>query len=294
MITYLTQMVSWLFSARVLTTDVPAAEMPELVPEPPDPYHGDSFMPLDVEVVDHTRVPGIYGKNKNRFAKRLSFMQPEAHDSFIVMQKDCDWKIVLSDMWRSSLSSLARRYPPGRRMRRHTKPPAFSGHNKGLSIDIDVKRTMALMEMTKRELDGWMAEYGWYCHRRDHKLKSEDWHYNYLDEDAAAAAEWLQHASRWSTAGAIEAKIKGWYSSYWAPSKKQLQRYLQYLNIYEGEIDGVIGNLSHAAIRVFQGAWHLKVDGVAGSRTCRTLAFRCAELRHRDIAALKDVQKRIT
>lgn len=48
---------------------------------------------------------------------------------------------------------------------------------------------------------------------------------------------------------------------------KGIQARLRNLNYYIGEIDGIIGPLSRAAIRLFQDVYDLQVDGIAGPKT---------------------------
>lgn len=249
----------------------------------------DQFMRLDLVKLPYRRIPGIYGANKTQFAKRLAFMHPVCATSFLIMQEECSWNIVLSDAWRASLSSLHRKFPPGKPVRRGTQRPGYSGHNYGFSIDIAVTKTMRRMGFKrKRDLDEYMIEHYFFCHRQDHRRDREEWHYNSLVL-GIGPQKWLRYAGR-STAGAVEAMIRAVYGTYWKPSKRQLQRNLKYVKLYHGEIDGKIGPLSNTAVRVFQGAWRLKADGVAGPRTCRTLAFRCAELRNPLIKSLWSVR----
>ena len=53
--------------------------------------------------------------------------------------------------------------------------------------------------------------------------------------------------------------------------RKEVQRRLQALGFYDGEIDGAIGSGSRAAIEAFQGARGIKVDGFASKRLLTTL-----------------------
>lgn len=50
-------------------------------------------------------------------------------------------------------------------------------------------------------------------------------------------------------------------------TKKQIQEALKDLGLYKGEIDGIIGPKSKAAIRAFQRSRRLAVDGIAGPIT---------------------------
>lgn len=172
--------------------------------------------------------------------------------------------------------SLRKKYPPGRLPRRGAAKPAWSGHNYGFSIDIDVSATMENLGMkNKRALDAWMAWNGFHCHRKDHKRKREEWHYNAL---VVGGLPW--HKERgWTTASALEAMIRSTYGEHWNMTRKQIQRSLKLLGLYPGDIDGKFGPLSRQAMVSFQKAWHLKPTGQADTGTQRVLAFRCAELR---------------
>lgn len=58
---------------------------------------------------------------------------------------------------------------------------------------------------------------------------------------------------------------------------KKVQELLKSLGIYSGDIDGDNGSLTKEAVKVFQRAWELKVDGIPGPMTQRTLSYVSAE-----------------
>lgn len=246
----------------------------------------DEWMDLLLEALPHQKIRSSYRKGRPGFPSRLAFMHPDAVAAFVRMEEACGWRIVLTDAWRASLVSLNRRYPVGKPVRRTTQPPAWSGHNHGFSIDIDVDLTLKLTGWTKRELDVFMEGFGFYCHRRDHRRGSEDWHYNAI---VLPGDDWMRHAGR-VTSPAVEAMMKAIYGRYWRMTVRQKQRSLKHLKLYPGAIDGVWGGWSKKAAVAFQRAWHLTPDGVVGARTGRLLAFRCAELRNplvRDLWTVK-------
>jgi hypothetical protein len=143
---------------------------------------------------------------------------------------------------------------------------------------VDVKRTLRRLRWTKRRLDEFMASFGFYCHRLDHKRGNEDWHYNGL---VLPGADWFDtYATRTRSSPALEWMIVGTYGHYWRMTKKQQQRCLKFLHLYPGDIDGKFGKMSKTAARSFQRAWHLKTDGIIGKKSGRVLQFRCAELRN--------------
>lgn len=243
----------------------------------------DDFMPLALTPIPRQIIRSHYKDGEPGFPGRMSFLHPRCASAFGNMQAEAGWNIVLSDAWRAGAMSLKRKYPKYPKKRpssKGTQPPGYSGHNYGFSIDISVSMTLRRMGMNKKQLDAFMAEHGFICHRKDHRRTWEEWHYNALVL-SEGPAYWLK-ASRWrlSTARSVEKMIEEAYGHYWRPSDKQKQRYLKFLKLYSGKIDGDFGPKSKAAARAFQKAWCLKVDGVVGPKTSRVLAFRCAELRN--------------
>lgn len=57
-------------------------------------------------------------------------------------------------------------------------------------------------------------------------------------------------------------------------TNKQMQKNLKYYkNYYTGEIDGIVGTLTKAAVKSFQGEWGLDQDGIYGTKTDAKLVF---------------------
>ncbi len=218
--------------------------------------------PLPLELTPFARkdVRGIYG---GYLAERMRFLAPEPAMSF---QRDLAHYVVCSDMFRSAESSLW-----AIENRRGAARPGYSGHNYGWSIDIDIPRTQKRVGTTrKRELDSWMMERGWYCHRRDGRNAFEGWHYNF-------GVETFLKASDPRTSWALERLLAATYGRYWKLAPMDVQRGLASLRLYQGAIDGILGPISTQGIRAFQRAWKLAVDGIAGPKTKRTLAYVTAE-----------------
>jgi hypothetical protein len=215
-----------------------------------------------------SHVQGIYGPNKDRMPERALFLHPEAADSFFGF---CEYAVV-SDMFRSPESSLA-----AVRAGRGAKAPGFSGHNYGLAIDLDVKATMRMLVergnlpgASKLTLDRFMEDHGWFCHRRDHLLDHESWHYNFLGIGAVISPKVR------TTSGYIEARILELYGDQLKPDDVTCQGLLANLGIYNGKLDGEIGPISKAAINVFRRGWGLG-EGTLDTRTRRTLAYVACE-----------------
>ncbi len=214
---------------------------------------------LPVEVHGIYTIAGIPG----RMPPRALFLEPEAADSFTTQLLD---RAVVSDVLRSAESSLN-----AVRRGRGAQAPGFSAHNYGKAIDLDVKATMkALGLKTKAELDAWMERRGWYCHRRDHRMDSESWHFNFL------GVGYVVSPRQRSTGADVEALIVQRYGADMAPSDAECQAMLASLRMYSGAIDGIVGDLTKEAVRVFQRAWASKrvaETGKLDAATRRTLAF---------------------
>ena len=230
-----------------------------------------ALLPLSLTKLAAYDVPGIYtiGGQPGQMPERARFLHPYAAASWM---KDLRQYLVVSDMLRTAESSLA-----AVEAGRGAQPPAYSGHNYGFSIDIEVDKAMKKLGLkTKTQLDAWMVERGWWCHRVDHQRGSEDWHYNYLRlyrDLGITPGDPTIAGSVKSTAGYLEALIIAVYGTYLKPDDTTCQFMLQTLKLYSGKIDGAIGPLSKQAISAFQRAWHLKDTSVLDDKTRRTLAF---------------------
>jgi hypothetical protein len=219
---------------------------------------------LNLAPVPADRVRGIYtiGGVAGRMPPRACYLAPTPARIFYA---DLSEHVVVSDMLRTAESSLA-----AVRAGRGAQPPGYSGHNFGLSIDVDIDATMKnLAHRTKADLDAWMAARGWFCHRRDGRMAHEAWHYNFLG--GVIIPEKIK-----TTAGYLEREILRRYGSDLAPSDALCQDALERLGLYRGELDGIIGPRTTEAIRVFQRAWGIRATGKLESRTRRTLAFVAA------------------
>jgi len=222
------------------------------------------------------KTPSHYNGGLPGFPKRLGFLHSDVLNAFVEMQEASGWNIVLTDCWRSAATSLRRKYPKGKKMRKHVQPPGYSGHNYGFSIDVSVNLTLKKMGVSKKQLDTFMQAFGFYCHRKDHRIASECWHYNALVL-GEGPEHWLKFASWRNTSGAVEAMIEETYGRFWSMSDRCVQIKLTRLGHYKGEIDGKFGKHSQSAAKAFQRAWHLKIDGDVGPRTGRVLSFVVAE-----------------
>lgn len=226
--------------------------------------------PLKLVELDYGSIEGIYGGDNKRFPVRMCYLHPDAAFSFNYCNDAGRSGLVLSDMWRSAEASRRSKYPVNKPVSRAHQAPAYSAHNFGLAIDVAIEKTLKNTSFTKKELDEYMANYGWFCHRLDHKRGPEDWHYNYLG--------YTFRPSSSRTSGDIEWKIQQLYSPSWKdPSVSTIQRWLVVAGASNLVIDGSAGPKTKAAVRAFQKAWKLRMDGVVGPVTARTLWFVQAE-----------------
>jgi len=122
---------------------------------------------------------GIYGATKDKLGAHQLFGHPDLA-SAISRLESAGVRLIFSDIFRSAKGSLdARRAKPGL-----VQPPGYSAHNFGLAVDIDHAAVMKELRIDKKKLDELLASYGLYCHRTDHALASEAWHYNALGPGA--------------------------------------------------------------------------------------------------------------
>lgn len=215
---------------------------------------------------------GIYGPRKDLLPERMRLLHPDAAASLLAME-GTPRRLRISDMFRSAEASLNAVFE-----KRGVQRPGYSGHNFGFSIDIDVGDCMRRFGMNKRQLDEHLAACGWVCHRKDHALGDESWHYNFVSTGSEAARYLAASTRSTSTAPALEARIREHYGAAMDLSPTEVQGALRRLRLYSGAVDGDLGPLSRQAIRIFQRAWGLAITGSVDAITARTLAFVAAEL----------------
>ncbi|HKE15216.1 MAG TPA: peptidoglycan-binding protein [Kofleriaceae bacterium] len=217
------------------------------------------MLTLSLRSLPAQAVRGIYGPSKDQMPERMRYLHPDAAASYLEM---ADFAVV-SDMFRSPESSLQ-----AVREKRGAQPPSYSAHNYGLAIDLDIDAAKKRWNHgSKQALDAEMESRGWFCHRRDHTMEFEAWHFNFLGIGAPIPA------GIHSTAGLVEARIVSLYGAGFAPDDTESQRLLAGLRLYAGEIDGDIGPLSRESIRAFQRTWGMPDTGELETRTRRTLAY---------------------
>lgn len=231
----------------------------------------DVFPVLDLVALDPKKLRSSYKAGEFGMPPRMCFLHPHAAMQLSLAQNDLGNNLVFSDMWRPMVESLRRKYQGGV-ISTITKPPGFSGHNLGLSFDIDTEKTMKLTGLTKRQLDAALAKHGIECHRRDGLLKVEAWHYNCLTPEA------ISKIGKTSSAGAVEWLANSLYAETWSPSPAQIQRALNLTMGSALKVDGKIGKATRSVVRAFQEKWKLAADGDCGPVTSRVLQMHAAEL----------------
>lgn len=240
---------------------------------------------MELKLKSVGKLRGPYGPNRDQFPARAAYLAPDVADAFVHMVDEIGRdRIGFSDVQRSAESSLA-----AMQAKTGVQAPGFSGHNFGVSVDVDVEFTRRALgtagaALPYADLVKLLAGYGWICYRQDGARGSEDWHFNYLgsvsdpDHGAFAASvlnRMTQNHSTW--AGAAEAAIlKRYPVASFALGPADIQAGLKKLGLYHGDIDGAFGPLSLAASGAFCRAWRL--PEVTDARFKRTLAFVAADI----------------
>ena len=237
---------------------------------------------LQIELVNLPEVfqqRGIYKKNgRNDFMPpRMLKVYPKVAEVLIKIDNFYKGALHYSDIHRTAESSLQ-----AVKANRGAKSPGSSGHNYGFSLDHDLdgnrKRLIDLgyNEFKKKDwkfdYDVMLQDFGFYCHRLDHKLGFEAWHYNHLEPFYTRFFE----SSRSSSA--LEQKIMDAYGWHWLMMRPiDIQLGLQRVGLYKGELDGEIGPRSKESIAAFKRTWNLGNNSTMDISFKRTLAYVSSE-----------------
>jgi len=190
-------------------------------------------------------VRGVYKTRDGMLPKRMCYLHPDAIRSFYQLQRYTDFKLRYSDIFRKPESSFLARKEKGRSV----APPGKSGHNYGVSFDIDVEHALRLFTNNKNprgkrllELQDKFVMYDWYPLNsvrnkllRDPGRKrqiSEEWHFNYGEEP-------------------ISSRVEQWYSEV-ELDVAELQSILLDLGYNAFPIDGIYGKNTRKAMNAFQ------------------------------------------
>jgi len=216
---------------------------------------------LILQLVDVTSWPikGPLGNVYNGvLPARMKLVHPSVVDGLRAITSQNNYNIAMSDMFRSPASSLA-----ARQQKTGVQRPGFSGHNYGISIDIDIDQSTKLMGMSYPDLVRWMATKGWTCYRSDYQLGAESWHFNYLNMGPNPPPR-SDGPIKW---------ITNTYGSQMTGDEKWVQTCLQQLKLYDGDIDGQFGPKSQAALKQFELMYQLPPTGVIDQINCWSLAI---------------------
>jgi hypothetical protein len=209
---------------------------------------------------------------KGLVPRRARFLHPEVADALLNLEKDTGG-LVYTDVYRSPDGSLA-----ACTTKRGCQPPAFSPHNYGLAVDVDLGSVLRKLHTSYASFVDLMAAHGWYCHRRDLDGGAmEAWHFNYLGAKAKDYLKLADPTDHNTWAAPVEKRIQEFYGKYFDYDSTTAQMYLQQLRFYHGDVDGLLGPMSREAIRAFQRAWVYfshpdQVTGLLDGRTKRVLA----------------------
>lgn len=213
---------------------------------------------------------GIYttqSNGPNSLPTRFLFLHPKTAVGFAQLEAGTGG-LVYSDILRSAEESLA-----AMQQKSGVQPPGYSGHNFGFSFDCAVDATLRLRGWTYSQLLDQLEGYGWYCHRRDGQGGPESWHFNFFGSDSP---KYLALATK-SWSAPLEQLIEDTYGPQFLLSIADAQTALKKLGMLAGDVDGIIGPHTEAAVGAFQRAWLLPDTSDLDPRTMRVLAFVAAD-----------------
>lgn len=196
---------------------------------------------------------------------RMRYMAPDAA-AMLVGLEAVTGGLVFTDIFRSAESSFGRwlQKPSA------TKRPGYSPHGYGLSFDLDVGATLRKLGIRYPDLIDLLATHGFYCHRRDlDPVASESWHFNFYGDNAERRLRLVDPTVRSTWDDAAEAEIVSRYGAQFKLSLSEISIALTAAGFDPHEGAG--------AVRKFQKKWGLDVDGDAGEKTQRTLAYVTAQ-----------------
>ena len=222
------------------------------------------------------KILGIYGRPGSKLPKRMCYLHPDAIVDFAKLQSATNCSLIYSDMYRKFSESLSAR----RRKGNMVAFPGDSGHNWGISFDIDVDNSINVLveqgqiakglSRNRRMLSfyDFIGQFGWkpmdWVRQRfenGSRSSSEEWHFNNEIIEDIKARDWA----------------RGEYSSDLLLDVYEIQSCLNELGYKVWPIDGVVGNQTKKAIKRFQKDYDLVPDGIAGIKSQRTLACFCSD-----------------
>ncbi len=200
-----------------------------------------------------------------RMPSRSLYAHPDAAASLFRLEKAGG--LVYTDIFRGADGQLrAKRAKPA-----STKAVSFSAHGFGLAVDLDVDATLKRRDWLYPRLLDEMAAAGWYCHRRDRKRGSEDWHMNFLGVHASTLLPMASLSIPGTWDDPVEGRIQQLYGAQLTPG--------------DGDVKTMLAIAGSSDVEAFQASWGLTVDGIAGRNTRRALAYVTAQIDIRTLVA---------
>jgi murein L,D-transpeptidase YcbB/YkuD len=223
-----------------------------------------------LENVVYVRVPGIYPKGNALPLRMAQLIKPaaEALDAAMIEIVADGGHLHVSDMFRSAQDQARAHhdYLTGRKSA-YSPPPGGSMHQAARSIDIDPSDTGIGLAAVKKIL----AAHGW---TGIADRGSECWHHDWRGEDGQAAYDADEpggmSAYRTMARYCIEAIGNTLSLHHEAKDNKKIrdiQKLLNEILSLSLVVDGIYGNETREAVRIFQATHALIVDGIVGPDT---------------------------
>ncbi len=178
----------------------------------------------------------VYTANKSGvLPQRMALLQPDAAKAFNDMVAASVGQMTFTDVYRSVLYQIDCIKGATPVKRKLFAPPTKSGHNFGLSIDVDIDETLenfsrvpelAVHGKSRDALAAWMKQFGW------DGISTERWHFDFRRPYAL-----------------VTEKIAALYGKGFALDGLELQRCLNAL-LPDAKLveDGVVGSRTKAAV----------------------------------------------
>lgn len=224
------------------------------------------------------RVLGCYGNPGTWLPARMRYLHPAAVGDFARLQADTGCNLVYSDMYRTFAESLNARRRKGAGL---VAFPGNSGHNWGVSFDIDVERSVAVLESAGKIPAGlgaarrmlafydFMGQYGFSpmasvraAFEGGKRYVSEQWHLNHSTIGDMSVAEWAGEQ--------LPDEL--------SLSTREIKSCLNELGYDVWPIDDNLDDATRSRVARFQKDYDLTADGIPGPKTQRTLACFCGDI----------------
>jgi len=217
-------------------------------------------------------VPSVYNTSQGLLPNHMMMMEESAAEDFGALMQATEHKLRFTDIYRSFSRSLNVRRRKGRIAAR----PGFSGHNYGVSFDIDVEYALETLRdqgiisdrKVKRatrilEMQNYFARFGWkplssvrQKFRDGARRAVEEWHFNHIGRSKTVEA--------WVKANILKDVSK-------EMSLKEFQSLLQMMGYSVFPVDGKWGKKTKRAMNQFQDDYAIDRSKQPNALTIRTL-----------------------